>query len=170
MKNVTKKVLAVVLVGIMMFSLTACGVDMSKVKGDWTLSTIGGKDLATVAAERGIAEQLLYTNYTITDKEITTNGFNPDMSGNTTSATYTLKQRSNGVEGYQGDTLACSLIFDEKANTLTMKIGADEASAVAYVFVKGTQDLEAAKAALMGGAEEGGEESYEGGEEGYEEE
>ena len=170
MKNVTKKVLAVVLVGIMMFSLTACGVDMSKVKGDWTLSTIGGKSLADAAAASGVAEQFLYTNYTITDKEITMNGFNPDRSGNLTTDTFTLKQRSNGVEGYKGDTLACSLIYDDKANTLTMKIGADEASAVAYVFVKGTQDLNAAQAALMGGAEEGGEESYEGGEEDYEEE
>ena len=167
MKNVTKKVLAVVLVGIMRFSLTACGVDMSKVKGDWTLSTIGGKDLATVAAEKGLAEQFFYTNYTISDKEIVVNCFNPDLSGNLASETYTLKQRSNGVEGYKGDTLACSLIFDEKANTLTMKIGTDEASAIAYVYVKGTQDLNAAQAALMGGAEEGAEE---GGEEDYEEE
>ena len=151
MKNVTKKLLALVFVGVMMFSLTACGVDMDKVKGDWTLSTIGGKDLATVAAERGIAEQFLYTNYTITDKEIKTSGFNPDMSGNVTTSTFTLKQKSNGVEGYQGDTLACSLIFDEKANTLTMKIGNDEASAIAYVFIKGSKDLEAAKAAFMGG-------------------
>ena len=167
MKKNVKRFLAVALLGVMMFCLTACGVDMSKVKGDWTLSTIGGKDLATVAAEKGIAEQFFYTNYTISDKEIVVNCFNADLSGNLASDTYTLKQRSNGVEGYKGDTLACSLIFDEKANTLTMKIGADEASAIAYVYVKGNTDLNAAQAALMSGASEGAEE---GGEEDYEEE
>jgi uncharacterized lipoprotein YehR (DUF1307 family) len=153
MKSVTKKLAALVLVGIMMFSLTACGVDMNKVKGDWTVSTIGGKDLATVAAEKGIPEQLLYINYTISDKEIVLNGFNNDLSGNLTTDTYTLKKRSNGVEGYKGDTVMCSLIYDEKADTLTMKIGTDEATAVSYVFVKGSKDLQAAQAALMGGSE-----------------
>lgn len=166
MKSVTKKLAALVLVGIMMFSLTACGVDMNKVKGDWTVSTIGGKDLATVAAEKGIPEQLLYINYTISDKEIVLNGFNNDLSGNLTTDTYTLKKRSNGVEGYKGDTVMCSLIYDEKADTLTMKIGTDEATAVSYVFVKGSKDLQAAQAALMGGSESAeGEEYAESGEE-----
>ena len=140
MKKVSKKFLAVLLVGVMMFCLTACGVDMDKVKGNWTLSTIGGKDLASFAEASGVAEVLVYTNYTITDKEITKDSINAD--GSHATSTFTLKQRSDGVEGYQGDTLAISLKFDEKANTLTMKIGESESTAVAYVFVKGTKNLD----------------------------
>ena len=170
MKKTFKVVAAMLLVVVMMMSLTACGVDMSKIKGDWTLSTIGGKSIADVAAEKGIAECFLITNYTITDKEIKNDTLNPDGSGAHTSSTFTLKQRSNGVEGYLGDQLAVSLIFDEKANTLTAKLGTDESNAVEYVFTKGSRNLDEALQAAMGGSSEGdAEESY-GEEESYEEE
>jgi len=152
MKNVAKKLIAVVLMGVMMFSLTACGVDMDKVKGDWTLSTVGGKSLEETAAAMGQQSLFLSENVNITDKNITTDFIQAD--GTHYGDTFDLKQRANGVEGYKGDTLAMSLAFDEKANTLTMKVGADEASAVAYVFVKGKKDLDAEYQALVGGAAE----------------
>ena len=170
MKKITKRVLAVVLLGVMIFSLTACGVDMSKIKGDWTLSTVGGKSLEEYAAASGVGVWATMTNYNITDDKITTDILNPDGSGSHMSTSLTLKKRSNGVEGYSGDTLACSLIYDEKADTLTMKMGADEASAIAFVFKKGKADLDGALQAAMGGnTEEGSDEGYSE-EESYEEE
>ena len=155
MKKSFKVVSALLLVVVMMLSLTGCGIDMDKIKGQWTCSTIGGKDLDTLAAEKGINKAYLVTNYTITDKDITSDTLNPDGSGAHLSGTYTIKQRSNGIEGYQGDKVALSLIYDEKADTLTMKIGTDEASAVAYVFVKGNTNIDEILAAAAPAEEEG---------------
>ena len=166
MKKSIKVMAAMLLVVVMMFSLTACGIDMNKVKGDWTCTSIGGKDIATLAAEKGVYQAYLVTNYTITDNDIKADSLNPDGSGAHVTGTYTLKKRSNGVEGYLGDQVVISLIYDEKADTLTMKVGIDEASAVAYVFTKGNTNLDELLASQMNGGvadggEEGAEESYE---------
>lgn len=183
MKKSFKAVAAMLLVVVMMLSLTACGgIDMNKVKGDWTLSTIGGKTITDVANEKGMHECFLYLNYTITDTEIKNDALNTDGSGAHVNSTFTLKKRSNGVEGYLGDQLAISLIYDEKADTLSMKLGESESTAVEYIFVKGSKNLDEAyqiansagisdgsSAGASEGASEGGEEeTYSEGEEDYE--
>ena len=44
-----KKVLSVILVVAVAFCLTACGLDMSKVKDEWTLNTANGKTVEQIA-------------------------------------------------------------------------------------------------------------------------
>lgn len=58
-----KKVLAVLLVAAAIFCCTACGLDMSKVKGDWTLDTAGGKTVEELAEMNGVNPAYLDERY-----------------------------------------------------------------------------------------------------------
>lgn len=155
MKKVTKKVLAVVLLGIMVFSLTACGLDMSKVKGEWTLSTVNGKAIDEYASQleaNGIPTFTAFINYEITDKKF--KAISLDGSGNEQSSEYDIKVKSNGFECMTGDTILMSVLYDDKASTLSYKVKVGDQE-LEYKLVKGKTDLQAkVQAAYAGGDEE----------------
>jgi len=158
MKKITKRVLAVVLLGVMMFSLCACGVDMNKIKGDWKIKTINGKDIAGYFQE---SQTFAAVGLTITDKEITRE--TKTIDGNVETKKLEVVVRSNGIEGKDGDNVVMALVFDEKAGTLT-QTSTDQT----VVFEKGKADLDAIWSSIFGGSEdEGYDESYD---EGAEEE
>ena len=50
-----KKILAIVLMAAVVVCCTACGgLDMNKVKGDWTVETAAGKTVEEIAAANGV--------------------------------------------------------------------------------------------------------------------
>ena len=162
MKRVTKKLVLVVLaVAMMSMALVGCGVDMSKMKGDWIVSTINGKSVADFAAENGLVEAQAMKAVTITDETATAKSFD-SSSGQVVTVEGKITKRTDGVEAdIQGIIWPFKL---QDNGNLTYKLDAN-GTVYEYVLVKGTYDFEA-KYAEQTGAQQGGEEQpAEGGEE-----
>lgn len=163
MKNITKILMASMLVVALVFTLVACGeIDINKIKGSWTISTIDGKDVETFASENNLTKIQASGNYIIED-----NGkIVAETAAAKTEGTYT--KGSDGIKATIGGG-DLGFVYDAKADTLTFKVDVN-GKQVAYVLVKGAADFTATDApAEEGGeeapAEEGGEEAAEGGEE-----
>jgi len=166
MKKVTKRLAVLIMVCVLAFAMTACGeVDMNKIKGDWTISTINGKSVAEFAAENSVEEWQAQKNYTVTDKTFTIKA-----PGGQSQDCPIEVMRDGFNFTLAGATVGCA--YDEKADTLSyaVKVGDVESK---FVLKKGTSSLEApAEAQPAEGGEqpaEGGEQPAEGGEEGAEE-
>ena len=160
MKKLAKRLAVVLMICAMAFAMTACGeIDMNKIKGDWTISTINGQSPADFAAANGVQEWQVMKNYTVTDKTFT-------MKAADGTVDCPIEVKSDGFNfTLAGATGGCA--YDEKADTLSysIKVGDTETK---YVLKKGTSSIEAP--APEAPAEEGGEEQpAEGGEEGGEE-
>ena len=167
MKKSIKLLSAMLMIVVLVFSLTGCGVDMSKVKGDWKLKTFDGK---TVEDYLNNNQSYIGQNVTITDKEIK---YSYIEGGQVVTKTYETTVKSNGVEGYANkDDKSPAVSFKPVDGNLQMDGKGPDGKVITLVFEKGTRDLQKeyndAVAALTGGAEEGGEEGGE--EEGGEEE
>ena len=168
MKKLTKK-LALVLVAAMVMGmcLVGCGVDMSKMKGDWIVSTINGKSVADFAAESGFVEAQAMKAVTITDDNATVSTFD-SSTGEVATSSGKITQKSDGVEAdIQGITWSFKL---EDNGNLSYKVDAN-GTTYEYVLVKGTYDFKAKFAEQTGAAQQGGEdggEAQQGGEEGGE--
>lgn len=158
MKKTIKIMAAIMLVAAMVLSIASCGgLDMSKIKGDWIMSTINGKSVADYAAESGYPEAYAQKQYNFTDKQMTVSSIGASGTVETYSGDLTVK--SNGVNATVNG-VDFGFLYDEKADTLTynVTIGSDSYE---YVLKKGTYDF----AAALGGAPANNEASSEGGEE-----
>ena len=140
MKKAAKKFLAVVLVGVMMFCLTACGLDMEKIKGDWTVSTINGKSTADYADSLDTFEYLFLSNFTLTDSKFTLISLTAD--GEEVSKSYDIQVKSNGFECMEGDKIFMSVLYDDKADALSFKMLAGSTE-MSYILKKGKTDMKA---------------------------
>ena len=143
---------------------------MSKVKGDWTVSTIDGKSPADFAASLGLGEFNVQKNYSVTDSKFIFKTLNADGSALDNSE-MDITVKSNGFEVMNAGSIFMSVTYDKDADTLSYKI-ADNSGEHTYVLKKGTSDIvgmyQAAVAAAQGGAAEGSEEGAdEGGEDEY---
>ena len=177
MKKFGRLVSVLMLVMVAAFALTACGgLDMNKIKGDWTVSTINGMSPAEFAASVGTPEFAGCTNYTITDK--TFESSNIALDGTTQGTSLPISVKANGFEVLQDGQVFMSVAYDDKADTLSF--GADiGGTQLNTVLKRGKTDIDAlyneyvASQSGAGGeeyVEDGGEEYYEeGGEEYYEE-
>ncbi len=170
MKKTTKK-LALVLacVCVMSMLLAGCGVSVSKVKGDWIVSTINDKPVDQFAAENGLATVQVMKTVNITDDKLTVSSLAAD--GSVASISGKPESRKDGVEA-NIDGTAWGFRYDSSADTLEFTIAAADGN-YKYVLKKGTYDFasELANAQQAAGAEAGAEEGAEAGaEEGYEEE
>ena len=160
-----KAVAVVMMVAIMMFSLAGCGVDMNKVSGTWSVSTINGKSAADFAAENGVAEVFVQKNIEINDKTVKMSSIDGNGSVNAVSGDTVV--RKNGVEANLGG-VTFGFEYHDDNDTITYAIDM-AGTQYNYVLKKGAYDLEGNFQAAQGaGAEEEG--SEEGGEEGYDEE
>ena len=162
MKKSIKLFSAMLMIVVLVFSLTGCGVDMSKMKGDWKVKTVDGKSVAEYAEAKGINQFLVLKNVNITDEKITVKMFDSEKE---VSETYNVTKKSNGIEG------RTDAHKDEKNPDITFELLDNGTLKTKYtdaevIYEKGTIDLKAEFEKIYGGAE-GGEE--EGGEEGYEE-
>ncbi len=159
-----KAVAVVMMVAIMMFSLAGCGVDMKKVSGTWTVSTINGQSAADFAASQGLPEVSVQKVYEINDKTVTLKFLGAD--GTTASNSGDTVVRKNGVE-VTIEGVLIPLEYHEDNDTLTYKL--DQAGTTYdYVLKKGSYDFDAAYQEYMNSVNGGSEEGYD--EEGYDEE
>lgn len=133
------KVLSLVLVlALVMATLTACGgIDVSKIKGDWKVSTINDVDTDAFAEAQEADVNLFRGGLTITDKQVT-------VINAVSSTTFDFEVRANGIEAIQDGVVVLSLAYDENAQTLTMQqdMDGDGAADFKYVYVKGTVEFE----------------------------
>ena len=168
MKKTTKK-LALVLacVCVMSMLLAGCGVSVSKVKGDWIVSTINDKPVDQFAAENGLATVQVMKTVNITDDKLTVSSLAAD--GSVASISGKPESRKDGVEA-NIDGTAWGFRYDSSADTLEFTIAAADGN-YKYVLKKGTYDFASELANAQQAATQGAEEGAEAGaEEGAEEE
>lgn len=135
-----KKLMALVMSVVMLIACTACsgGIDISKIKGDWTISTVNGTDTEEYFASQGVTDAAqAHGNLTINDDGTLT------VTNNVGSTTYNYEKRSNGVEVKQDGQVILSFAYDSSADTLTYAI-TDGTNTNTFVYVKGTYDFAAA--------------------------
>ena len=134
-----KKIIAIVMVLAVMICCVACGgLDMSKVKGDWTLSTINGIGIEEYAANLGLDTYLAVVNVTVTDTEYKT-------ASALGAATLPIVVKADGFEVLveEGGDVMMSVAYDAEKDTLSYKVMAADNSELTYVLVRGTNSLEA---------------------------
>ena len=131
-----KKVLAIVLMAAVVVCCTACGgLDMSKVKGNWTLETAAGKTVEEIAAANGVDIASVTMNATVTDDSFT-------LSSVTGSETYKIQVRANGFECLDDSkNVVMGVIYDSAKDTLTFQLKQADGSVMDCVMKKGTADL-----------------------------
>ncbi len=159
MKKALKIMAAVVLVAAMVFSIASCGVDMNKIKGDWTVSTVEGKSPLDYAKENG-GETMVFAllNYTITETQFTEKLL--DISGEGQSKTYDIAVKSNGFEVMNDGSVDRSVAYDDKADSLSFRtnVNTDDGKKVVTVVLKrGSADIDALINEAFAGAESGDE-------------
>lgn len=130
-----KKVLSVILVVAVAFCLTACGLDMSKVKGDWTLDTAGGKTVEQLAEAGGLNPAYLAMNATVTDKTFT-------LTSATETLSWNIQVKDTGFECLDASgNIFMSVRYNADKDTISFKLAGADGNAVEYVMVKGTSEI-----------------------------
>lgn len=157
MKKIAKITSAIMMAFVMILSIAGCGLDMSKVKGEWTLNTINGQSLADYAAGYGTTEAACAVNLTVNDKDVVIANIN-------SSQTYSIQVKSNGFEilnPSDNKTVFMSVTYDASADTLSYSVS-DGQTEQKFVFKKGTADLAAGAAEYAGTEEAPAEDDYSG--------
>ena len=132
MKNTIKKIAAFVLTAAIVLCCASCGLDMSKVKGDWTLETAGGKTVDELAAANGCDPAYVAMNATVTDDTFT-------LTSSAGSFSYSIKVKANGFECYDANkNLAVGVIYDSAKDTLSFQATDAAGNLVEHVMKKGT--------------------------------
>lgn len=129
-----KKILAIVLLAALVVCCTACGLDMNKVKGEWTLYSVGDKPVDQIAEEQGVLPVQVAMNGTLTADSFTlTNAAN--------SSTYKITVKSNGFECLDDSkAILFSVTYNKDNDTLSYALDAGSGP-VTYVMKRGTADL-----------------------------
>lgn len=108
---------------------------MSKVKGEWTLDTAGGKTVEELAEMNGVNPAYLAMNATVTDSSFT-------LTASTGTISYSIQVKANGFECYDANkNLAMGVTYDSEKDTLNFKMAGVDGNAVDYVMVKGTAEI-----------------------------
>ena len=133
-----KMIVAIIMAMAMTLCLTACSsLDINKVKGDWTLSTVNDKTVEEYAAELGTDAYLVVVNATVTDKEY--------ISENAEAkASYPISVKTDGFEvlASEGGDIMMSVRYDSAKDTLAYSVDI-EGTVYEYVLVRGTGILTA---------------------------
>lgn len=131
-----KKILAVVLMAAVVVCCTACGgLDMNKVKGDWTVETASGKTVEEIAAANGVDIAAVTMNATVTNDSFT-------LSSATGSVTYKIKVKGDGFQCVDDfENVFMSVAYDSAKDTLSFKLAQPDGTTFEYVMKRGTADL-----------------------------
>lgn len=149
-----KKVLAIVLMAAVVVCCTACGLDMNKVKGDWTVETAAGKTVEEIAAANGVDIAAVTMNATVTNDSFT-------LSSATGSVTYKIKVKGNGFECVDDfENVFMTVAYDSAKDTLSFKLTQPDGTTFDYVMKRGTADLTVSTVST-GSTAEAGSYSYE---------
>ena len=152
-----KKLLAIVLMAAVVVCCTACGLDMNKVKGDWTVETAAGKTVEEIAAANGVDIASVTMNATVTNDSFT-------LSSATGSVTYKIKVKGNGFECVDDfENVFMTVAYDSAKDTISFKLAQPDGTTFDYVMKRGTADLTVttAPADSTGSTAEAGSYSYE---------
>ena len=151
-----KKILAVVLMAAVVVCCTACGgLDMNKVKGDWTVETASGKTVEEIAAANGVDIAAVTMNATVTNDSFT-------LSSATGSVTYKIKVKGDGFQCIDDfENVFMSVAYDYAKDTLSFKLAQQDGTTFEYVMKRGTADL-TVPTVSTGSTAEAGSYSYEG--------
>ena len=137
---------------------TACGgLDMSKVKGNWTLETAAGKTVEEIAAANGVDIAAVTMNATVTTDSFT-------LSSATGSVTYKIKVKGNGFDCVDDfENVFMTVAYDSAKDTISFKLAQPDGTTFDYVMKRGTADLTVttAPADSTGSTAEAGSYSYE---------
>ena len=164
MKKTIKVMAAIMLVAAMVFSIASCGgTDISKLNGDWTLSSIDGKSPADKAGELGLPSYGLLNNYTLSGNTLTVSNYDPNSGNVVERLQFTVEAAGNGFTATDSNGGKTSFVYDSSADTLSYSAVGTSGAAESYVLKRGATDILAAVQAASG-ASEGGEEAAEGGE------
>lgn len=148
-----KKVLAIVLMAAVVVCCTACGLDMNKVKGDWTVETAAGKTVEEIAAANGVDIAAVTMNATVTNDSFT-------LSSATGSVTYKIKVKGNGFECVDDfENVFMTVAYDSAKDTLSFKLAQPDGTTFDYVMKRGTADL-TVPTVSTGSTAEAGSDSY----------
>ena len=130
------KILAIVLVAAVVICCTACGgLDMNKVKGDWTVETASGKTVEEIAAANGVDIAAVTMNATVTNDSFT-------LSSATGSVTYKIKVKGDGFQCVDDfENVFMSVAYDSAKDTLSFKLAQPDGTTFEYVMKRGTADL-----------------------------
>ena len=150
-----KKVLAIVLMAAVVVCCTACGgLDMNKVKGDWTVETAAGKTVEEIAAVNGVDIAAVTMNATVTNDSFT-------LSSATGSVTYKIKVKGNGFECVDDfENVFMTVAYDSAKDTISFKLAQPDGTTFDYVMKRGTADL-TVSTGYTGSTAEAGSYSYE---------
>ena len=108
---------------------------MSKVKGDWTLDTAGGKTVAELAEMNGVDPAYATMNATVTDDSFT-------LISVTGSVTYKIQVKADGFECLDDfKNIIMSVKYDAGKDALSFQMAQPDGSAAEYIMKKGTADL-----------------------------
>ena len=147
-----KKILVIVLMAAVVVCCTACGgLDMNKVKGDWTVETAAGKTVEEIAAANGVDIAAVTMNATVTNDSFT-------LSSATGSVTYKIKVKGNGFECIDDfENVFMTVAYDSAKDTISFKLAQADGTTIEYVMTRGTADLTVS----TGSTAEADSESYE---------
>jgi len=166
MKKTIKIMAAIMLVAAMVLGIASCGgLDLNKIKGDWTLSSIDGKAPSDRATELGLPSYALLNNYTLGDK-LTISTYDPNAGEVKATTEFTVEATGNGFTATDSNGGKVSFIYDSSADTLSYSATGASGAAETYILKRGATDILAAVQAASGGegtaegSEEYSEEDY----------
>ena len=133
-----KKLMAILMTAAIALTCTACSIsiDMNKINGEWTVSTIGGQTTEEYAAANGLDITQVAINATVSDKNVVFAKYD-------SSVTCDIEAKSNGFEAKYNDSTILTVVYDSSAETLSFDLIIDN-NTVEYVLVKGTASFESA--------------------------
>ena len=129
-----KKLVATLLLLVMTLAMTACGtLDINKIKGDWTLSSVGDQTIEEYAESLGATAESCYINWTVSDNSFTSTNY-------AVSDTYDIELKANGFEAMKNGMIVMSVVY--KNDTLCYSVDYGNGP-VEHVFVKGKNEFTA---------------------------
>ena len=135
-------------------SMTACGnIDISDIKGNWTVETIDGVSPAKYAEKFKVNASKAAQNLTITEDSITIQ----DVRGSTE---YDIMARTNGFQAAENGKSIYGYVYNEKTEELSTNADFGK-GAVKVIYKKGTTDIDKLLEAEKEASEEASEDDKE---------
>ncbi len=141
MKKTLKITMAIVMTFVMMIAVSACGgLDMNKISGDWTMTSMDGMTPEDYAASYGVDVALTRSNMTVASDKVTIANANG-------STEFKITVKANGFEVLNpaDNSVYMSVTYDANADTLSYKVS-DGTNEHTLIYGRGTSDLTVAAA------------------------
>ncbi|MBP1542508.1 MAG: hypothetical protein J6A16_00315 [Oscillospiraceae bacterium] len=134
-----KKLIAFIAVLAMTVLCTACAgkVDISKIKGDWTISTINGYTLEEYAETIGTDKTEAIVNITVTDDTFTSTNI-------TGSQSFKYDEAADGIQVKDdAGNLLAKVLYDSEKDSISYTLSLGNGNSIECVFARGTAEISA---------------------------